>query len=62
MPLIPGKSKSIIGDNIKEMIGSGKPQKQAVAASLNNADKFGKKPKIKKNPPAPMLGVYKKKM
>lgn len=69
MPLEQGKSKSVIGNNIKEMIGAGEPQKQAVAASLNNADKFGAKkkskplvPKMKKNSPAPMLGVYKKKM
>ncbi len=42
MPLKKGKSKSIIGENIKEMIRSGHPQKQAVAASLANARKSGK--------------------
>jgi hypothetical protein len=43
MPLKKGKSKSIIGENIKEMIRSGHPQKQAVAASLGKARKSGAK-------------------
>jgi hypothetical protein len=37
--LKPGKSKSIISSNIREMIDSGHPQKQAVAAALNTARK-----------------------
>jgi hypothetical protein len=37
MPLKPGKSKSIISSNIREMIDSGHPQKQAVAAALSTA-------------------------
>ena len=41
MPLKKGKSKSVISSNIKEMMESGHPQKQAVAASLNNARKSG---------------------
>lgn len=41
MPLKSGKSKETIGSNIKEMEASGHPQKQAVAASLNEARKSG---------------------
>lgn len=43
MPLKGGKSKSVIGSNIREMIKSGHPQKQAVAASLDKARKSGAK-------------------
>jgi hypothetical protein len=39
MPLTPGSSRATISKNIREMIASGYPQKQAVAASLHNADK-----------------------
>lgn len=42
MPLHPGKSRKIISENIHEMIASGHPQKQAVAAALHNADKYAK--------------------
>jgi len=41
MPLEKGKSKKVIGHNIKEMEASGHPKKQAVAASLNQARKSG---------------------
>ena len=37
MPLKTGSSKKIIGKNIKEMVATGHPQQQAVAAALNNA-------------------------
>ena len=37
MPLKPGKSKAVVSENIKEMMAAGHPQKQAVAAALNNA-------------------------
>jgi len=37
MPLKPGKSKKVIGQNIKEMVHAGHPQKQAVAAAMDNA-------------------------
>jgi hypothetical protein len=43
MPLKEGKSKKIVNENIKEMVYSGYPQKQAVAASLNKARKSREK-------------------
>lgn len=44
-PLKPGKSKAVISSNIKEMVHSGHPVKQAVAAALSNARKSSKKGK-----------------
>jgi len=43
MPLKIGKSKTTIKKNIKEMMKSGHPQKQAVAAALSTARKSGAK-------------------
>lgn len=43
MPLAKGKSKKVIGKNIKEMEASGYPKKQAVAAALSSARKSGAK-------------------
>jgi hypothetical protein len=40
MPLLPGKSQKTTSHNIKEMVRAGYPQKQAVAASLHNADEY----------------------
>ena len=37
MPLKPGSSKAVVGENIREMVKAGHPQKQAVAAALHNA-------------------------
>ena len=50
MPLIKGKSKKVIGKNIKEMEEAGHPRAQSIAASLNEARKSGAKiPKKRKN-------------
>jgi hypothetical protein len=43
MPLHKGKSKKVIGENIKEMEASGHPKKQSIAAALNEARKSGAK-------------------
>lgn len=56
MPLKKGKSKATVSKNISEMVKSGHPQKQAIAASLNEARKSGasipkKKGKAKKHNP-----------
>jgi hypothetical protein len=48
MPLSKGKSQKTVSKNIREMIKSGHPQKQAVAASLRSAGKSKSKPKGKK--------------
>lgn len=48
MPLLPGKSKKAIRQNIEtEMKVGGRPRKQAVAIALNEADKSKKKKKKK---------------
>jgi len=47
MPLKPGKSKKVISENIREMMHSGHPQKQAIAAAYANARR-GKKHHRKK--------------
>lgn len=41
MPLTKGKSKKVIGKNIKEMESSGHPKGQSIAAALNSARKSG---------------------
>lgn len=39
MPLAPGNGRSTVSHNISEMVHAGYPQRQAVAASLSNADR-----------------------
>lgn len=43
MPLLPGKSKKVMSENIKVEMAAGKPQKQAVAIAFNKAGKSKKK-------------------
>jgi len=43
-----GKSRKIISKNISEMVKSGHPRNQAIAASLDTARKSGGKKKKKK--------------
>lgn len=42
MPLKPGTSDTVVSMNIAEMMKSGHPQKQAVAAALRNAGRSNK--------------------
>ena len=41
MPLVKGKSKKAISENIRAEMHAGKPQKQAVAIAMNTARKAG---------------------
>lgn len=54
MPLKPGKSQAVVSQNISEMIHSGHPRRQAIAAALNTARKAmaagGGEPHAPKNP------------
>lgn len=43
MPLASGRSNKVVSKNIREMVRSGKPQKQAVAAALRKAGKARRK-------------------
>jgi len=43
MPLIKSGSRAAVSSNISEMVHSGYPQKQAIAAALSNARKYGRK-------------------
>uniref|UniRef100_A0A6M3J543 Uncharacterized protein n=1 Tax=viral metagenome TaxID=1070528 RepID=A0A6M3J543_9ZZZZ len=43
MPLEKGKSKKVVSRNIKELMATGRSQKQAVAISLKKAGKSRKK-------------------
>jgi hypothetical protein len=43
MPLKKGRSKKIVSANIRELVHSGRPQKQAVAIALKKSGKSRKK-------------------
>lgn len=43
MPLKKGRSKKVIGENIGELIKSGRPRKEAVAIAYDKAGKGRKK-------------------
>lgn len=43
MPLVKGKSKKAVSENIRTEMAEGKPQKQSVAIALNVARKAGAK-------------------
>lgn len=49
MPLFKGSSNSVVSQNIKELMASGRDQKQSVAIALQKAGK-GRKGKKKKKP------------
>ena len=44
MPLAKGKSRAVISSNIREMMHAGHPQKQAIAAAMNQAGMAKHKP------------------
>lgn len=50
MPLIKGKSKSAISENIRREMHAGKPQKQAIAIAYSVAGKSRRKRKRKRKP------------
>lgn len=43
MPLKSGKSSKVVSENIKELMRSGRPQKQAVAIALKKKKESKKK-------------------
>jgi hypothetical protein len=47
MPLKKGSSKRVISANIREMMHSGHPQKQAIAAAMSQARRSRSKKKKK---------------
>jgi hypothetical protein len=50
MPLMKGHSKGVIGENIRELMKSGKKQDQAIAIAMKHAGKSKKPATTKKKP------------
>lgn len=48
MPLLKGKTKAVISENIRREIRAGRDRAQAVAIAMRKAGKTKKKPKSKK--------------
>ncbi len=53
MPLKKGKSKATISENIREMMHSGHPQKQAIAAAMREAGMSRNRKRKRKGNPFP---------
>jgi hypothetical protein len=45
VPLVKGKSKKAISKNIRELMHSGRPQKQSIAIAMRQAGKSKRKKK-----------------
>ena len=64
IPLLKGSSREVIGENIRELRNTGRPEDQAIAIAMNTAGKArpkkGKKPHIGKPATAAHLGPMKK--
>lgn len=59
MPLLKGKSKEVISENIAEMIRAGHPRNQAIAAAMRSAGKSRSKRRKKRTvPPKDSNGYY----
>ena len=50
MPLKHGSSKKAISSNIKELVDTGRPIKQAAAIAYSESRKTGKKEDVKRKP------------
>jgi hypothetical protein len=58
MPLKKGKSKKVISENIREMMHSGHPQNQAIAAAMSSAGKSRHKKRKHSMPRPDKNGFY----
>ena len=49
MPLQKGSSNAVVSSNVKELVQSGRPQKQAVAIAMSKAGRARKKVKQRRS-------------